>query len=36
MPRRAYHALHVLNTRPGITYLAKVTRGDEPEGGGHA
>ena len=33
---RAYHALHVLNTRPGITYLAKVIRGDEPEGGGHA
>ncbi len=32
---RAYHALHVLNTRPGITYLAKVNRGDEPEGGGH-
>jgi molybdopterin-containing oxidoreductase family iron-sulfur binding subunit len=32
---RAYHALHVLNTRPGITYLAKVIRGDEPEGGGH-
>jgi molybdopterin-containing oxidoreductase family iron-sulfur binding subunit len=24
---RAYHALHVLNTRPGITYLAKVDRG---------
>ncbi|MCH8083741.1 MAG: 4Fe-4S dicluster domain-containing protein, partial [Myxococcales bacterium] len=24
---RAYHALHVLNTRPAITYLAKVTRG---------
>jgi len=23
---RAYHALHVLNTRPGITYLAKVDR----------
>ncbi len=23
---RAYHALHVLNTRPAITYLAKVTR----------
>jgi molybdopterin-containing oxidoreductase family iron-sulfur binding subunit len=33
---RAYRALHVLNTRPGITYLAKVIRGDEPEGGGHA
>ncbi|MEE8509001.1 MAG: molybdopterin-dependent oxidoreductase [Myxococcota bacterium] len=27
---RAYHALHVLNTRPAITYLAKVTR--EPGG----
>jgi len=26
---RAYHALHVLNTRPSITYLAKVTRGPE-------
>ncbi len=26
---RAYHALHVLNTRPGITYLAKVRRGEE-------
>jgi molybdopterin-containing oxidoreductase family iron-sulfur binding subunit len=24
---RAYHALHVLNTRPGITYFAKVDRG---------
>ena len=24
---RAYHALHVLNTRPAITYLAKVRRG---------
>ena len=23
---RAYHALHVLNTRPAITYLAKVRR----------
>ena len=23
---RAYHALHVLNTRPSITYLAKVRR----------
>jgi molybdopterin-containing oxidoreductase family iron-sulfur binding subunit len=33
---RAYHALHVLNTRPGITYLAKVSRGAEPEDGGHA
>ncbi len=26
---RAYHALHVLNTRPAITYLAKVRRGTE-------
>jgi molybdopterin-containing oxidoreductase family iron-sulfur binding subunit len=26
---RAYHALHVLNTRPSITYLAKVRRGVE-------
>jgi molybdopterin-containing oxidoreductase family iron-sulfur binding subunit len=26
---RAYHALHVLNTRPAITYLAKVKRGTE-------
>lgn len=25
---RAYHALHILNTRPGITYLAKVDRRD--------
>ena len=24
---RAYHALHVLNTRPAISYLAKVHRG---------
>ena len=24
---RGYHALHVLNTRPAITYLAKVKRG---------
>jgi molybdopterin-containing oxidoreductase family iron-sulfur binding subunit len=24
--KRGYHALHVLNTRPAITYLAKVTR----------
>jgi molybdopterin-containing oxidoreductase family iron-sulfur binding subunit len=24
---RGYHALHVLNTRPAITYLAKVERG---------
>jgi molybdopterin-containing oxidoreductase family iron-sulfur binding subunit len=23
---RAYHALHVLNTRPAITYLAKLDR----------
>jgi molybdopterin-containing oxidoreductase family iron-sulfur binding subunit len=26
-PVRGYHALHVLNTRPAVTYLAKVTRG---------
>ncbi len=26
-PARGYHALHVLNTRPAITYLAKVKRG---------
>ena len=26
-PKRAYHALHMLNTRPAITYLAKVQRG---------
>jgi molybdopterin-containing oxidoreductase family iron-sulfur binding subunit len=25
---RAYHALHVLNTRPATTYLKKVTRGE--------
>jgi molybdopterin-containing oxidoreductase family iron-sulfur binding subunit len=25
---RAYHALHGLNTRPSIVYLAKVQRGD--------
>ncbi len=24
---RVYHALHVLNTRPGVFYLAKVDRG---------
>ncbi|HEY8153621.1 MAG TPA: 4Fe-4S dicluster domain-containing protein [Myxococcota bacterium] len=35
-PKRAYHALHVLNTRPGSTYLAKVSRGAEPEEGGHS
>ncbi|MGE4649511.1 MAG: 4Fe-4S dicluster domain-containing protein [Myxococcota bacterium] len=29
---RAYHALHVLNTRPGITYLAKVDRRAEAHG----
>jgi molybdopterin-containing oxidoreductase family iron-sulfur binding subunit len=33
---RAYHALHVLNTRPGITYLAKVSRGGESGEGGHS
>jgi molybdopterin-containing oxidoreductase family iron-sulfur binding subunit len=26
---RSYHALHVLNTRPSITYLSKVKRDDE-------
>jgi len=26
-PVRGYHALHVLNTRPAVTYLAKVDRG---------
>jgi molybdopterin-containing oxidoreductase family iron-sulfur binding subunit len=25
--KRAYHALHVLNTRPAVTYLSKVVRG---------
>ena len=30
-PERGYHALHALNTRPAVTYLAKVQRGD---GGG--
>ena len=30
---RSYHALHVLNTRPAITYLARVRReGDEHAG----
>jgi anaerobic selenocysteine-containing dehydrogenase/Fe-S-cluster-containing dehydrogenase component len=29
---RAYHALHTLNTRPSITYLAKVAREEEHEG----
>jgi molybdopterin-containing oxidoreductase family iron-sulfur binding subunit len=29
---RAYHALHVLNTRPSITYLAKVKRTDANNG----
>ena len=27
--KRAYHSLHVLNTRPAITYLAQVNRSDE-------
>jgi molybdopterin-containing oxidoreductase family iron-sulfur binding subunit len=31
---RAYHALHVLNTRPSVTYLAKVKRTESH--GGHA
>jgi len=35
-PVRAYHALHVLNTRPAITYLSKVLRDDESGGGGHS
>ncbi|MBW2244805.1 MAG: 4Fe-4S dicluster domain-containing protein [Deltaproteobacteria bacterium] len=26
-PKRGYAAMHVLNTRPAVTYLAKVTRG---------
>ena len=26
-PKRGYHALHVLNTRPAVTYLSKVIRG---------
>jgi molybdopterin-containing oxidoreductase family iron-sulfur binding subunit len=30
---RAYHALHVLNTRPAITYLARVQREDERHSG---
>jgi len=30
---RAYHALQVLNTRPSITYLAKVRRGTEESEG---
>ena len=29
---RAYHALQVLNTRPGITYLAKLLRDEEKHG----
>ena len=29
---RGYHALHVLNTRPAVTYLAKVKRGTGPKG----
>jgi molybdopterin-containing oxidoreductase family iron-sulfur binding subunit len=27
-PKRGYHALHVLNTRPAVTYLSKVLRGE--------
>jgi molybdopterin-containing oxidoreductase family iron-sulfur binding subunit len=30
---RSYHALHVLNTRPAITYLAKVGRNGSESGG---
>jgi len=26
-PKRGYHALHELNTRPAVTYLSKVIRG---------
>ncbi len=29
---RTYHALHMLNTRPAVTYLAKVAREEEHEG----
>ena len=29
--KRGYHALHVLNTRPAVTYLAKVKRGPVEE-----
>jgi molybdopterin-containing oxidoreductase family iron-sulfur binding subunit len=29
---RTYHALHTLNTRPAITYLAKVAREEGHEG----
>ncbi len=29
-PLRAYRALHALNTRPGVLYLAKVARGQAP------
>jgi hypothetical protein len=25
--KRSYHALHALNTRPAVSYLAKVQRG---------
>jgi molybdopterin-containing oxidoreductase family iron-sulfur binding subunit len=30
---RGYHALHVLNTRPAVTYLAKVNRAPAEDGG---
>jgi Fe-S-cluster-containing dehydrogenase component len=30
---RGYHALHVLNTRPAVTYLAKVNRTPAEDGG---
>jgi Fe-S-cluster-containing dehydrogenase component len=29
--KRSYHALHAINTRPGVTYLAKVLRGPAEE-----
>jgi molybdopterin-containing oxidoreductase family iron-sulfur binding subunit len=31
-PARAYHALHVLNTRPAVAYLAKVDRSPDDHG----
>jgi anaerobic selenocysteine-containing dehydrogenase/Fe-S-cluster-containing dehydrogenase component len=32
---RSYHALEEVGTRPGVTYLKKVTRGSEAAGEGH-